>query len=66
MSEDENALEFMINTNLYSNYWVTRGFSKNLLIRSLVIYLTYVLLQAKLHMKMEVHTAFLNLHLLWF
>ena len=25
---DENALEFMINTNLYSNYWVTRGFSK--------------------------------------
>ena len=28
MSEDENALEFMINTNLYSNYWVTRGFSE--------------------------------------
>jgi short-subunit dehydrogenase len=28
MNEDEDALEFMINTNLYSNYRVTRGLSK--------------------------------------
>ena len=28
MNEDEDALKFMINTNLYSNYRVTRGLSK--------------------------------------
>ena len=28
ISEDDSALKFMIDTNLYSNYWVTRGLVK--------------------------------------
>tara|TARA_Y100000741_G_C18216073_1_gene543817 strand:- start:538 stop:1245 length:708 start_codon:yes stop_codon:yes gene_type:complete len=31
MNEDEGALEFMINTNLYSNYRITRGLSKKII-----------------------------------
>jgi len=31
MNEDEGALEFMINTNLYSNYRITRGLSNKII-----------------------------------